>query len=34
VEAPLDQAEQEELARALAELEAEETEQLRGGRRS
>jgi phage shock protein A len=34
VEAPLDQAEQEELARALAELEAEENEQLRGSRQS
>ena len=34
VEAPLDQAEQQELARALAELEAEEQEQLRGGRQS
>ena len=34
VEAPLDQAEQEELARALAELEAEENEQLRGRRQS
>jgi phage shock protein A len=34
VEAPLDQAEQDELARALAELEAEEQEQLRGGRQS
>lgn len=34
VEAPLDPAEQEELARALAELEADEQEQLRGGRQS
>jgi len=34
VEAPLDQAEQEELARALAELEADERQQLRGGRQS
>jgi phage shock protein A len=34
VEQPLDQAEQEELARALAELEAEEQEQLRGGKKS
>jgi phage shock protein A len=33
VEAPLDQAEQEELARALAELEAEENAQLRGSRK-
>jgi phage shock protein A len=33
VEAPLDQAEQEELARALAELEAEENEQLRGAKK-
>jgi phage shock protein A len=34
VEAPLDQAEQEELARALAELEAAENAELRGGRQS